>query len=764
MSKQINDIMSKNKDIFVEKGEEIKEFLLKNYKKQFEAHEIHDLKRIDASERIKTAGFQKALSSWRNYYRNIMITSCVEIKGDQKRYDYKFLFIEEKLDEDTIEKIQDALKESSKLVRAAKFDEARDLINQMLDSIKSNEDKVINKRLYNALNEIDAAEKEFKELSTKLKDLEDEFTKNQNDNDLKAMVKTADDITYVAKKLRNGPLSRKYKEFRDKAQEKLDLIDKLSGLEKEYNYHKEKRNLDAARDVCNQIITLAKENDKKDLEKKYSDLLNEINNEIKDILNKVDDVLKESSDLIKDGQIDDALSKIDATLHEIEPQQCKEYDDSKKKLHDKRKDALTEQETKLKTSADLEDLEQKLEVALEDKDLFGAQNYCNRILELVIDDSDLVDKYNEILEDINKKIEKLKEQIDNLMDRSRDLGDDFLFGVALSKINDMLGILGQELPEYKEKLEARRKEILATEEKYNKLINDIEKLDKLLKEYIDKKNYIAAYKICEQIIVITEKTEDPKLIGKYKTILADIAEIIKGIKDCISKALKDAIKLSNNKRFKIAITKLDALSEIIGKQDLPEEKEKIRKTREDILEEQEIYLTFSDDLVELEKQLQENMKNRQYLVALNNCDLLIQIAESYNNPDLIQKYRTILDQINSRIEEIKGRVELIMRDTSEFGPLASFKLISEFPSEEMFETIYSNIDSMVKFLEDYDFPDYIRVLESRRDNIAQIQKKEDFKKLILRITGEALKNLIEDDFYDSMNKYEEITKRLKDYV
>lgn len=268
MSEQINNIMLKNKDLFIEKGNEIKEFLLKNYKKQFETHEIYNLERIDASERIKTAGWQKALSSWRNYYRNIMITSCVEVKGEQIRYDYKFLFIEEKLNEDTIEKIQDALKESSKLIREAKFDEARDIINQMLELIKNDEDKVINKRLYNALNDIDAAEKEFKELTARLKGLEDEFKKDQEDDDLEALVKTADEIIGVAKKLRNGPLARKYTDLRNKAQEELDLIDKLAGLEKEYEYHREKQNLDAARDVCNQIIKLAKDNDKIELQKK----------------------------------------------------------------------------------------------------------------------------------------------------------------------------------------------------------------------------------------------------------------------------------------------------------------------------------------------------------------------------------------------------------------------------------------------------------------------------------------------------------------
>ena len=115
MSQQIDDVFSKYKKVFKGREEEIKEFLLKHFDKVFKIQTVIGVDRIDATKRIKTAGFVKEISSWRNSYKNIIVSSCDIIGGAQKRYDYKFFFTEERLDELTVDKIEDALAESSRL-------------------------------------------------------------------------------------------------------------------------------------------------------------------------------------------------------------------------------------------------------------------------------------------------------------------------------------------------------------------------------------------------------------------------------------------------------------------------------------------------------------------------------------------------------------------------------------------------------------------------------------------------------------------------
>ena len=154
MSKQIEEIFRKYQDTFLYRQDEMKDFLIKYFEKAFKEQLIEDVQRIDATERIKTAGFQKELSAWRNTYRNIILSTCVEFKNEQKRYDYKFLFVEEKLDDQTIELIENSIDEASRLRRQFKFDESIEKIDEMIELIRNEEDEVFNKKLLDARKEI----------------------------------------------------------------------------------------------------------------------------------------------------------------------------------------------------------------------------------------------------------------------------------------------------------------------------------------------------------------------------------------------------------------------------------------------------------------------------------------------------------------------------------------------------------------------------------------------------------------------------------
>ena len=102
INQEIENIFRKNKNIFLSRDEEMKEFLSNYCEKTFERFEIEKVERIDATERIKVAGFHERLSSWRNY-GEITLSSCEIEKGSQKRYDYKFIFVGELLDRRTKE-------------------------------------------------------------------------------------------------------------------------------------------------------------------------------------------------------------------------------------------------------------------------------------------------------------------------------------------------------------------------------------------------------------------------------------------------------------------------------------------------------------------------------------------------------------------------------------------------------------------------------------------------------------------------------------
>ena len=179
MSQQIEEIFSKYKKKFRGKEDEIKEFLLSYYEKIFKMQVLMNVERIDATKRIETDGFVENLSSWQNSYKNIIVSSCDVINGVQKRYDYKFFFIEERLDETTVEKIENALELSSRLRLNLKFDEALEKIDEMFPIVQKKKDVYFEKILNDAKKEIISAQKKHDKGIEQIEKLEDKIKINR---------------------------------------------------------------------------------------------------------------------------------------------------------------------------------------------------------------------------------------------------------------------------------------------------------------------------------------------------------------------------------------------------------------------------------------------------------------------------------------------------------------------------------------------------------------------------------------------------------
>ena len=98
MSPEIDRVFSKYSKMFLNRQEEMKAFLIRHFEEFFESHVLETVERIDSSERIRLAGFHPELSAWRNAYTDIVLCSCEIVKGAQKRYDYRFVFLQEQVD------------------------------------------------------------------------------------------------------------------------------------------------------------------------------------------------------------------------------------------------------------------------------------------------------------------------------------------------------------------------------------------------------------------------------------------------------------------------------------------------------------------------------------------------------------------------------------------------------------------------------------------------------------------------------------------
>ncbi len=283
MSLQIKEIIEKNIKLLLGREEELRAYLLKYFENAFKEGIIEKFERIDATDRIKKAGFQKNLSSWRNTYKNIVISSCTIVNGAQKRFDYKFYFVEEKLNEKTIEIIEDALKESSRLKNRFQFEEAVAKVDEMIELIRKEEDRVYNKRLIDFRKEIFDAEKDYNKLLQKLANLEGEIKINQEKDNLQALINNCQEIIPITKKVRRSDLVRKYTTILEDAERELNFRNELAKLEREFKHNRSIKNLEKALTICENIIELCEKNNKIDLVDKYQKNLEQLKREIKDV-------------------------------------------------------------------------------------------------------------------------------------------------------------------------------------------------------------------------------------------------------------------------------------------------------------------------------------------------------------------------------------------------------------------------------------------------------------------------------------------------
>ncbi len=754
MSQQIDQVVAENKESFLGKDKEIKKFLLKNFERVFKQYPLKKFERIDATDRLKKSGFQKQLSGWRNIYKNIVVTSCIVENDVKKRYDYKFYFIEERLDEKTVELIEKALNEVESLRRNFKFDEAAAKVDELLELIKSQQDPVFNKKFFDIKKEIKAEEEEYQQLNEKLKELEKNLQEQQEKNDLSSAADTCDDLVKITKTLKRNDLNQKYSKLSKELNKKLELEKEFEDLEKTYEIHLKNYDYDNAISALNKIIQLAKKNNKMEIEKEYSDVLEGLLKSLEEVKQRADTTIQEASKFAADSQFEKAIITIDKALKELQLYKYKGFADNIKRLQLEREKFVDRQKEYLKITDDLVELNKKLIESMKNNELFVALNYCARLIEIAKagKKQEFIDKYTETLDLINKRIDALKKKIDTVIITSSDLADMFQFEQALSNMNEMLSYLGQELPDYRIKLEDKKREIIAAEAKFRALEGDIKELDKELKDNLDKRNYVAALKVCEKIVKISTPSNNKALIDKYNDKLAEIKQRMDELKLKIDETIGESFKLKQNKRFKEGLSKIDNIMALIGEQELPKEKQKLLAAKTEILEAQEDYVKFAKDMTELDNQLQNHLKNNNLMGALNSCDLLVQISESLNDPKLIDMYKKIAEEINNKLAELKRQIEKGLEN------------IDELIKNSQFNDAMSNIDTLEKFVDEKGLPEYKAALKEKRDECLKAENANKiYQEQIRQLEKQLQQSLNKEELNSSAKQCQDLIQLTKTY-
>jgi len=477
---KLDELFEKYKTLFVKREDEIKQYLLKYKRDDFIKRDVIDIKRIDATERIKTSGFSKNLAMWQNFYKNVIVSTCIDMGIEQKRYDYKFYFTEEKIDSELLEKIEDIIKEINKLKKRAKFEEALSKVDLIEDMVKEKEDRYFNEQLRILRQEIKDAEENYLNKLQEIKILEEEVKLDRENQNFEDALEKSKKIKEIVKFLRKKDIQKKIENVIEeikKEQVQKNIID----LEQKVKDNRSSERYNVAITYSKEIVELAESINLKDVKKKYLKILDEIEKEIQ----------KEQ----EERELENKLIKL------------------KTQFRDKKKN---------------KNYDQALDIALE-------------IIELssLITNQELMDKYTQqkneiifILEEQHqiqqeKEIEDKIRELEALIEKSQET-EDLENIIELSKnIIELSSSIKRDdiTTQYKDLME-HTKNLIRKRLEQEKIEQKIEELQNELKINQNKKRLQKAILNCSDIIKLAQDLNDDELVAKYLKIREKIQEKI----------------------------------------------------------------------------------------------------------------------------------------------------------------------------------------------------------------------------------------------
>ncbi|MFX0187815.1 MAG: hypothetical protein ACFE8A_08770 [Candidatus Hodarchaeota archaeon] len=148
----------------------------------------------------------------------------------------------------------------------------------------------------------------------------------------------------------------------------------------------------------------------------------------------------------------------------------------------------------------------------------------------------------------------------------------------------------------------------------------------------------------EKIEATWQSNEDEYLSYKRK----------KELSEEIEKAIEESKKLKEKFLFQEAILAIDKVIKLIINEDMPEYKELLTETRQDLIAAETKYNKLYLNLAEYKEKLRRNQENNFLNAALSNCERIIHISQLIGMGEVKKEYQQVLEQIEKEISEKKS--------------------------------------------------------------------------------------------------------------
>ena len=494
--------------------------------------------------------------------------------------------------------------------------------------------------------------------------------------------------------------------------------------------------------------------------------------------------------------------------------------------YDNLKDSDNKQE---ESKAELKLLETEFESVLDSFNLTKADTIlekANSILSEVTDSkvkniwSDLKTTYAKTQ---RKKV--LIAQIDSFLLKSPDLIIQYKLDELNENINELLKKTDDlELPDHVNKLEKLKEKVVKKQNKYEKILTDIEQNGNALQSKRDSKDLMGALLDCENLIKLSESVFNDSLAKEYSEISQEIKreiaekqayeEIQQKLKEDLSQLkvdLKASLEALNIQKAKEEVMSAERILSSIDDAKIKEEWSLIEeelveaKEKKALIDEIEVFLPNSNALLEENKfeevkEVINNLSSKtekyelpEYLKKLKNTlENAINSEETYKENKLKKKITSIQIEINSSLNtlDLSKSNELIEKGNSlfdenikaeirqewetfkiEFNEAKRLKILieeiqdflRETPSLKqklLFNDLYLKIEAFLNQLEGKDADIFITILKDLKNEINKAQLL--YEKLSMMTKEDVIPILFEQD--DSEKIFQVFVPNLKDLL
>ncbi|MFX1531289.1 MAG: hypothetical protein ACFFBC_09260 [Promethearchaeota archaeon] len=284
-------------------------------------------------------------------------------------------------------------------------------------------------------------------------------------------------------------------------------------------------------------------------------------------------------------------------------------------------------------------------------------------------------------------------------------------------------------------------------------LKEIDSLKSQLEKFIESEDFTNAIKASEEIIILAKIIEDDAVLTEQNRLIVEIKSkyedkvIIDEISEKVPTLDKEFTRLIEEKEYLKAHQLIEEFEiKFRDKYDLS----LIPIVKELLSKEKKIWKEEQDRLTKLLNKLETNL----YL-ALKNLDIekaenLIEKGKSLFSNLLNNEIKLKWGGFETEIHTAKQKVDLI-------GVCDNFlKSYTELRENFQFKSIYTEINNLLKKVQDLDIPDYEKKLENVRKEVNSAE--ESYKKKLLeiaelekKIKSNQKNNLIDDTLRDCQN-------------